>query len=160
MVAAGGFRSLLTPLSNGYMACKKSTFFWTSSPFFLSDSLLSFVAHSSIPLAHLLFNLHTLSFTCRIYSQLLIYNSECIFSFLGRPHHHHNLSASAVECIVLLLSLIFLPLRNMPPSLSSSSRIIPAIHYSIKRTNTALPLRFGRNRRRNGIVSLHNNGRE
>ncbi len=65
--------------------------------------------------------------------------------------------------IVLLLSLIFLfprsippphpplsSLHNMPPSLSSSSHIIPAIHYSIKRTNTAALtecVQFGRNHR-------------
>ena len=72
VVASGGFRSLLTPLSNGYIACKKSTF-WTSSPFslfsdcdipWLSLSLSPWLvrpfAHSSIPLAHLLFNLYTL----------------------------------------------------------------------------------------------------
>lgn len=153
VVAAGGFRSLLTPLSNGYMACKKSTFFFSFLNLFtflslrlslrLSRSLKLF----SIPLAHLLLNLHTLSFffsTCRIYvdaasSWFTIRNARfLVLREASSSSQSLSFGSRMLSCCSRLsLAHLFLPLHNMPPSLSSSSRIIPAIHYSIKRTNTA-----------------------
>ncbi len=69
-------------------------------------------------------------FTCRIYrrGQLLIYNSECVFSFWGRPHHHHNLSASAVECYRVAVgcpSLIF----SLLPHTQYAAQLIIIISY-------------------------------